>query len=634
MTPERREAILTHSMSTEPAALVERCRPTAPRPADALRVLIDWWHERGDPAGQTYQRALDEPDLAFLGVETFRCPNDVEGEKRYDVAVFRFEPFARAIGLAPYERAIDTEFVLLPPGGRSARALIGSPPDEPGRGDDEDRRTVVLEPFLIARTAVTLRVCEGAGGRHEDLERRALRPVGMEFDQAARLCWRNGLRFPSEVEWEYACRAGTSTAFYFGSALTTAWVQYMEDHDDPDHIRGYGTVEVGSLPGNAFGLHEMLGNVSEWCSDEPAEMHRRQHAAEYRAHRRTSGASGPSGRTFVCRGGHWYQEPLSRYRAASRVEGDRHHGYGGLGFLPGFRPALSLPAPRRVAPVRRVSGSGTPSALIESCRPIVRRWIDRTGALRDLIDRWIERGDLAGFSFRRALDDPELAFLGIELFRCANPTDGDTSFDVAVFRFEPFARAIGIGSGKRELDTEFVLLPPDGRTAHLPLGSPPEGRDRGCTEDERGTDIEPFLVARTVVSQRVFMNALSRRRVLPGFDPTSRLPAELEWEESMTVCGRVGLRLPSEAEWRYASHGGAATTRCVEQVPRVPHPAGSLSPVGLGRPNAYGLCDAPGAVAEWRSEDGSPPSVTQRRAPVRPARRGGRSLRPARSLRT
>jgi formylglycine-generating enzyme required for sulfatase activity len=78
-------------------------------------------------------------------------------------------------------------------------------------------------------------------------------------------------RLPSEAEWEYACRAGTTTPFSFGDTVTTAQANYDGNFTYGDRaLKGIyraRTVPVGSLPANAFGLHEMHGNAWEWCED-------------------------------------------------------------------------------------------------------------------------------------------------------------------------------------------------------------------------------------------------------------------------------------------------------------------------------------------------------------------------------
>jgi formylglycine-generating enzyme required for sulfatase activity len=77
-------------------------------------------------------------------------------------------------------------------------------------------------------------------------------------------------RLPSEAEWEYACRAGTTTPFSFGETLTTAQANYDGNYPYGGGPKGEyrkKTTRVGSFPPNAWGLHDMHGNVWEWCQD-------------------------------------------------------------------------------------------------------------------------------------------------------------------------------------------------------------------------------------------------------------------------------------------------------------------------------------------------------------------------------
>jgi formylglycine-generating enzyme required for sulfatase activity len=104
------------------------------------------------------------------------------------------------------------------------------------------------------------------------------RPVEtVSWDDAVKFCellsqkTGKNYRLPSEAEWEYACRAGTTTPFYFGENITPDLVNY--DGNDPYGSAPKGeyrqqTTDVGSFPPNAFGLYDMHGNVNEWCLDD------------------------------------------------------------------------------------------------------------------------------------------------------------------------------------------------------------------------------------------------------------------------------------------------------------------------------------------------------------------------------
>ena len=78
------------------------------------------------------------------------------------------------------------------------------------------------------------------------------------------------IRLPSEAEWEYACRANTTTPFHFGAAITTHSVNYDGNYSYGDALKGeyrQKTVDVDSFSPNSWGLYQMHGNVWEWCND-------------------------------------------------------------------------------------------------------------------------------------------------------------------------------------------------------------------------------------------------------------------------------------------------------------------------------------------------------------------------------
>ncbi|MBI4602808.1 MAG: formylglycine-generating enzyme family protein, partial [Planctomycetes bacterium] len=160
-------------------------------------------------------------------------------------------------------------FVLLPGG----TFTMGSPASEPGRDPEETQHEVTLASFLIAKHELTQEAWEKAMGAGENPSqpKGAKLPVGnVSWEDCQAFCAKTGLKLPTEAQWEYACRAGTETPFSFGTTITPEQVNYdgrfPYSGGSKGLVRGR-TVEVASLPANGFGLHEMHGNVWEWCED-------------------------------------------------------------------------------------------------------------------------------------------------------------------------------------------------------------------------------------------------------------------------------------------------------------------------------------------------------------------------------
>ena len=134
------------------------------------------------------------------------------------------------------------------------------------------------------------------------------------------------LRLPTEAEWEYACRAGTTTPFSFGDNITPEQVNYNGDYPYAEAKKGLyreEAVDVKSLPPNPWGLYEMHGNVWEWCEDWYQEKYEQDKKVN---------PKGPSrGDARVVRGGGWNslgQHVRSAYRY--RIEPGNRHVY--IGF--------------------------------------------------------------------------------------------------------------------------------------------------------------------------------------------------------------------------------------------------------------------------------------------------------------
>ena len=164
---------------------------------------------------------------------------------------------------------------------------MGSPEDEKGRDEDESpQHRVTVSTFFISRYPVTQAQWQAIASLDKvDIDLKAdpsrfkgdNRPVeqvnwydAVEF--CARLSRETGREYilPSEAEWEYACRAGTTTPFHFGETITTDLANYNGNYtygSGPKGVYREETTPVGSFSPNAFGLSDMHGNVWEWCED-------------------------------------------------------------------------------------------------------------------------------------------------------------------------------------------------------------------------------------------------------------------------------------------------------------------------------------------------------------------------------
>ena len=122
----------------------------------------------------------------------------------------------------------------------------------------------------------------------------------VSWKQCQEFCTKTGWRLPSEAEWEYSCRAGTTSPFNLGATITPAQVNYGGVHAYFGAAKGeyrIKTVVVGSLgSANAWGCHDLHGNVYEWCQDWKAG---------YSSEEQIDPTGPPTGSSRVCRGGCW-----------------------------------------------------------------------------------------------------------------------------------------------------------------------------------------------------------------------------------------------------------------------------------------------------------------------------------------
>ncbi len=143
--------------------------------------------------------------------------------------------------------------------------------------DEKPIHRVNLSAFYMSKYAITQQQYEAIMGTNPAHFKGVDRPVefvswddGMEFCQKLSQRTGNTYSLPSESQWEYACRAGTTTPFCFGETISTDLVNYNGNYTYGKGLKGKyqeQTTSVGDFPPNAFGLYDMHGNVWEWCLD-------------------------------------------------------------------------------------------------------------------------------------------------------------------------------------------------------------------------------------------------------------------------------------------------------------------------------------------------------------------------------
>jgi formylglycine-generating enzyme required for sulfatase activity len=211
---------------------------------------------------------------------------------------------------------------------KAGKFVMGSPRSEVGRADDEDQHEVVLtRDFYLGKHLVTQQQYTAIMGTNPS----QFSPTGADKDKVGgldtqlfpveRVSWEDAVqycekltekeksqgrsyRLPTEAEWEYACRAGTTTPFSFGKELNGKQANCDGNYPYGTEVKGPRlgrTSPVGSYPANPWGLFDMHGNVRQWCSD--------YYSKEYDQRSAKDPTGPPQGTIRVLRGGSWDDFP-------------------------------------------------------------------------------------------------------------------------------------------------------------------------------------------------------------------------------------------------------------------------------------------------------------------------------------
>jgi len=221
--------------------------------------------------------------------------------------------------------------------------MMGSPMNEDGRLPDENQREVTIsKPFYMGTFPVTQAQYQAVMGKNPSL-RKEVGLLSQTADQAAgknvifskgadkpveQVSWSDAVKFceklskktgqkfrlPTEAEWEYACRAGTTTPFNTGMTITKDQAAYQGSANQPTFY--------GVYPANGWGHFDMHGNVLEWCSDW---------YGEYLMNNITDPKGANGGSSRVLRGGSYKNIP-QECRSASRHKASPDYGRDNIGF--------------------------------------------------------------------------------------------------------------------------------------------------------------------------------------------------------------------------------------------------------------------------------------------------------------
>jgi formylglycine-generating enzyme required for sulfatase activity/serine/threonine protein kinase len=457
---------------------------------------------------------------------------------------------------------------------------MGSPAGEEGRSDGEVQHRVTLtRAFYMGTTEVTQaqwKAVMGAGNNPSEFKGDDLPVETVSWDDAADYCkqlsQREGkqYRLPTEAEWEYACRAGTTTPFSTGATIGADQANYDSTGTYGAGVNGPSrrqTTMAGSFKPNAFGLFDMHGNVMEWCSD-------RYSAYPEGPQRDPQGAT--AGNYRVLRGGAWGVIPrFCRSAFRGIIDADVR------ATLSGFRVVLDFGAESGTEPI-------VPPVGPVSLRPPA---LTTVPASLPATRRVVVVGPLTATASVSPPVPPPAA-------RKPPPREIVNGVGMTLVRIEP---------------------------GTFTMGSPAGEEGRFDNEAQHQVTVNrAFYMGRTEVTQAQWSAIPGAAMNRSGFKGDDLPVEQVSWNEATHYCALLSrregkhYRLPTEAEWEYACRAGTTTpfnrgetiwtdqanydgnftyASGVKGVNR-----GRTMVVGSFRPNSFGLCDMHGNVLEWCSD--------------------------------
>ncbi|MCY2987641.1 MAG: formylglycine-generating enzyme family protein [Planctomycetota bacterium] len=486
-------------------------------------------------------------------------------------------------GPAELTNSIGMKLRLIPPG----KFMMGSPESEAKREGNETQHQVrITRPFYLGVYEVTQEEYERVIGKNPSIFRSGSGqdtsrfPVeSISWDDAVEFCRELSslpgersagrvYRLPTEAEWEYACRARTTTTFHFGSELNGREANCDGNYPYGTSSKGPCLTQpttVGSYAPNGFGLYDMHGNVWEWCADW-------FDGKSYGASPMDDPTGPTTGSERIRRGGS-YSLPAAHCRSALRFWG-----------LPGSRDMF---LGFRVALVSADAGGGAIQAVEPTPKP----------------------------KAKTQLKSPPAAET-----KSNAPPSAIAPFDAAQAKQHQQAWASHLDVPVEIVNSSGMklrLMPP----GEFLMGSPEA--DSKVSSDEKPQHrvqiTKPFYLDVYEVTQAQYQKVMGSN---PSNFKGESLPVEtVSWEDAVAFCKRLSklpaeraaertYRLPTEAEWEYACRVGSTSkfsfgdsdAEVGKSVWYDKNSGNTTHPVGGKQANAWGLYDMQGNVWEWCSD--------------------------------
>ena len=516
---------------------------------------------------------------------------------------------------------VKLELVLIPAG----EFLMGSPDsDNTSRGEKPQHRVRITKPLYLGKYLVMQEQWQTVMGNNPShfkgpknpVERVSWDDCQQFFDKLNAKSRPGGgkFRLPTEAQWEYACRSGSTEKYCFGDdeAQLGEYAWYTKNAGGQTH-------PVGEKKPNAWGLYDMHGNVWEWCQD--------WYNGEYYAHSLADDPTGSAtGSIRMLRGGGW-GSAAGLCRSAGRnvyAPGVRDDDLGlrvslvpaDTDDVPRLAGSLKLQsvAPQIVEQRKLLSVTVTPENA-DAWRGKVRYGLGPQAPLGARID-----SSSGEFSWTPPADQATGKY---DVTVSAQGPDGQsaqTTFVVTVTRLIAAPAlttllgkeiSIDLGDGVK---LEMVLVP----AGKFLMGSPDS--DSLASPSERPQHwvriTKPFYLGKCRVTQEQWEAVMGNN---PSYHKGPKNPANaVRWDDCQRFVAKLNAKsgpgggafqLPTEAQWEYACRAGSTTRYCFGDDGSASklgtyawyqkNSGGMTHPVGKKKPNAWGLYDMHGSVSDW-----------------------------------